>query len=183
MEKIMWLVLGGAAFVAALQAGHSRRARYVGRWALGVLFVVFGAAVNAIYLVARPGYYEDFAKSSPFAFVRDTWESLVLPHQDFFISLLIIAEAIAGVLVLIGGPWTRAGLIALIGFHVGQLAFGGVMWIWAPLMLVTLVLLLRAERQAGPDGAARHSAPRARLGSAIPVGQAGATGHHRHGRL
>lgn len=31
MERIMWLALGGVAFVAALQAGHSSRARYVGR--------------------------------------------------------------------------------------------------------------------------------------------------------
>jgi hypothetical protein len=149
MEKIMWLVLGGTAFVAALRAGHSRRAMYVGRWALGILFIVFGAGVNAIYLAAGTEYYEDFASPSPFAFVRDTWESLVLPHLGFFISLLIIAEATAGVLVLCGGRWTQAGLLALIGFHVGQLAFGGVLWTWAPLMLVTLLLLLRAERQAG----------------------------------
>lgn len=147
----MWLVLGGVAFVAALRAGHSRRARYVGRWALGVLFIVFGAAVNAIYLAAEVGYYEDFANTSPFPFVRDTWESLVLPNQGLFISVLIIAEATAGVLVLMGGPWTQAGLIALIGFHVGQLAFGGVLWVWAPLMLVALFLLLRAERQAALD--------------------------------
>jgi hypothetical protein len=52
MEKIMWLVLGAIAFVAALQAGHSRRALYVGRWALGLLFIAFWAAVNAIYLAA-----------------------------------------------------------------------------------------------------------------------------------
>lgn len=158
MEKIMWLVLGGTAFIAALRAGHSRRARYIGRWALGVLFVVFGAAVNAVYLAAGAGYYEDFAKPSPFAFVRDTWDSLVLPNQGFFIGLLITAEAIAGVLILMGGPWTQAGLIALIGFHVGQLFFGGVLWVWAPLMLVTLVLLLRAERQASADDGRHHSA-------------------------
>ncbi len=114
--------------------------------------IAFGAAVNAIYLVTSAGYYDDFAESSPFAFVRDTWESLVLPHTGFFISLLIVAELAAGVLVLMGGRWTQAGLIALIGFHVGQLAFGGVMWVWAPLMLVTLGLLLHAERQATPDG-------------------------------
>lgn len=147
----MWLVLGGVTFVAALLAGHSRRAMYVGRWAVGVLFIAFGAAVNAIYLLADAGYYRDFAKSSPFPFVRDTWESLVLPNQGLFISLLIIAEATAGVLVLMGGSWTQAGLIALIGFHLGQLAFGGVLWVWAPLMSVALVLLLRAERQAAAE--------------------------------
>jgi uncharacterized membrane protein len=154
MERIMWLVLGGVAFVAALRAGHSRRARYVGRWAVGVLFVVFGAVVNAIYLAADDGYYDDFASPSPFSFVRETWESLVVPHEALFIGLLILAEATAGVLVVCGGRWTQAGYVALIGFHLGQLAFGGVLWVWAPLMLVTLVLLLRAERR----DAARHPA-------------------------
>lgn len=149
MEKIMWLVLGGVAFVAALRAGQSRRAMYVGRWALGVLFILFGAVVNAIYLAAGTDYYEAFADPSPFPFVRNTWESLVLPNQGLFIGLLIVAEATAGVLILCGGRWTQAGLMALIGFHVGQLAFGGVLWIWGPVMLVTLVLLLRAERRAG----------------------------------
>jgi uncharacterized membrane protein len=158
MEKIMWLVLGGVAFVAALRAGHSRRALYVGRWALGALFILFGAGVNAVYLAAGTDYYEAFADPSPFPFVRDTWESLVLPDQWLFISLLIIAEAAAGVLVLCGGRWTQGGLMALIGFHVGQLAFGGVLWIWAPLMLVTLVLLLRAERQTG-RGDGPHPSP------------------------
>ena len=50
MEKIAWLVLGGVTFVAALRAGSSLCAMYVGRAALGVLFIVFGALVNAIYL-------------------------------------------------------------------------------------------------------------------------------------
>ena len=151
MEKIMWLVLGGVAFVAALRAGHSVRAMYVGRCALAVLFTGFGAAVNAIYLVLGTDYYADFADASPFAFVRHSWQSLVLPNEAFFISLLIIAEATAGVLILSGGRWTQLGLLALIGFHLGQLAFGGLLWIWAPLMLVTLTLLLRAERHAGPQ--------------------------------
>jgi len=37
MEKIIWLVLGVATFVAALRPGKSRRAMYMGRAALGVL--------------------------------------------------------------------------------------------------------------------------------------------------
>jgi hypothetical protein len=147
MEKIMWLVLGAVAFVAALQAGGSRRAMYIGRGAIGVIFIVFGAAVNTIYLWVGNGYYDEFATPSPFSFVTDTWESLVVPNQGFFIALLILFEATAGVLVLCGGRWTQAGLIGLLGFHVGQLTFGGVLWIWAPLMLVTLALLLKAERQ------------------------------------
>jgi hypothetical protein len=155
MERIMWLVLGGTALVAALRAGQSPRALRVGRWALGILFVVFGAGVNAAYLIADNGYYDEFAEPSPFAFVRDTWEWLVLPHQWFFIGLLILGEAVAGTLVLIGGRQTRVGLIALIAFHVGQLAFGGVLWVWAPLMLVTLSLMLRAERSSANEPSPR----------------------------
>ena len=148
MEKIMWLVLGGVAFVAALRATSSARARHVGRWAVGVLFIVFGATVNAIYLTVGTDAYARFADASPFAFVRDTWASLVVPHQGVFIPLLILAEATAGALVLAGGRMTQVGLVSLMAFHVGQLAFGGVLWVWAPLMLLTLGLLLRAERRA-----------------------------------
>lgn len=121
---------------------------YVGRAAVGLLFIAFGAIVNAIYLAMDNGYYDDFANASPFAFVRDTWHSLVLPHQGLFIGLLIVFEGVAGCLVLLGGHWTQAGLAVLIGFHIGQLAFGGVLWPWAVMMLVALSLLLRAERRS-----------------------------------
>ena len=119
---------------------------YRARAALSVLFIAFGAVVNAIYLAIGNDYYADFADASPFPFVRDTWHSLVLPNQGFFIGLLIVFEATVGVLVLGGGRWTQVGLLGLIGFHIGQLTFGGVLWPWATVMLVALVLLLRAER-------------------------------------
>nr|WP_300052565.1 hypothetical protein [uncultured Nocardioides sp.] len=174
MEKIVWLVLGGVAFVAALRADSSPRARKVGRWAVGVLMIVFGATVNAIYLTVGTNAYAEFADASPFAFVRDTWESVVVPNQEFFIAVLIVAEATAGVLVLAGGRMTQLGLASLMAFHVGQLAFGGVMWVWAPFMLLTLGLLLRAERRAHEPARApspgleaaglAQAAPRADLG-------------------
>ena len=157
LEKVMWLVLGGVAFVAALKARDSARALHVGRWALAVLMIAFGAAVNTAYLVLSPDYYASFADAS-FEFVRSTGASLVLPNQVFFIGLLIIAEGTAGVLLLRAGRSTQIALVALIGFHIGQLAFGGVMWVWAPLMLVTLILLLQAERHAD-DARQPHTTP------------------------
>ena len=143
----MWLVLGGTAFLASLRATQSRRALLVGRWSVGILFIVFGALTNAVYLVFTPEYYEPFATQSPFTFVEDTWASLVVPHLGLFITALVVAELVTGVLVLYGDRATRLGLALLIGFHVGQLAFGGVLWVWAPLMILTLSLLLRAERR------------------------------------
>jgi len=158
----------------------------VGRWAVGVLFIVFGAAVNAIYLAMGTDAYAEFADASPFAFVRDTWASVVVPNETFFITVLIVAEATAGALVLAGGRLTQLGLAALMAFHVGQLAFGGVLWVWAPLMLLTLGLLLRAELRAdttsrrpaqGPE-TTRATAPAAR---SVGLPPSEGTGHvHRH---
>ncbi|TRW46229.1 hypothetical protein [Georgenia yuyongxinii] len=160
MEKIMWLVLGGVALVAALRAGTSPRAMHVARAALATLFIVFGAAVNALYLAAGTGGYDTFADGSPIAFVRDTWQSVVVPNQGLYIGLLIAAEAAAGVLIALGGRWMQAGLVALIGFHLGMLTISWFLWLWALPMLLTFALLLRAERQSRTGRLTLHLPPR-----------------------
>ena len=147
----MWLVLGATVIVASLFAGRSDRARLVARVALGVLFLVFGAMVNVIYLVTDWNSFAEFGAMSQFAFVRDTWASLVAPNTGVFIGLLIAGEATAGILVLCGGRWMRAGLVLLLAFHVGLLFFGWWLWLYAVPMLGALTLLLRAERQHQHD--------------------------------
>jgi hypothetical protein len=151
----MWLILGVVVIVAALRAGHSTRARYVARGALGVLFVAFGAVVNVLYLLTDLGSFNGFADAAQLDFVRDTWRSLVVPNLEVFIGLLVAFEAVAGLLVVSGGRRTQAGLVALIGFHVGLLTFGWALWAWAVPMIVALSLLLRAERR----GVAEAGAP------------------------
>jgi hypothetical protein len=147
VEKIAWLVLGIVTFVAAVRAGRSRPALYVGRAALGVLYVGAGALVNAVYLATGTDY-ATFADAAHVAFVRNTWHSVVAPHQGIFITLLVIFEAAVGVLILSGGRrTTQVGLVGAIGMHVGLLAFGWTMSLWSLLMLVALGLLLRAERR------------------------------------
>jgi len=147
MEKIMWLVLGGTVIIASLFADRSGRARLVARVALGVLFLVFGALVNLVYLVTDWASFAEFGEMSQFAFVRDTWASLVVPNTGFFIGLLILGEATAGILVLFGGRRLEAGLMLLLGFHVGLLCFGWWLWLYVLPMLGALILLLRAERR------------------------------------
>jgi hypothetical protein len=146
MEKIMWLVLGATVLVASLRARRSTRARFVARIALGTLFLVFGAVVNAVYLVIDRDSFAAFGEMSQFHFVRDTWASLVVPDLGLFIGLLIAGEAVMGVLVLSGGRWLRAGLVMLMAFHLGLLFFGWWLWLYAVPMLGALTLLLRAER-------------------------------------
>ena len=143
----MWLVLGATVIVASMFAGRSDRARLVARVALGVLFLVFGALVNVIYLVTDWDSFADFGEMSQLPFVRDTWGSLVAPNTGVFIGLLIAGEATAGILVLCGGRWTQAGLVLLLAFHVGLLFFGWWLWLYAVPMLGALALLLRAERR------------------------------------
>jgi hypothetical protein len=154
MEKIMWLVLGVVIATCAVRAHRSARARAAARLAIGVLFVGFGAVVNLVYLLGDSEQFATFGDISPIPFVRDTWASLVAPNLWFWISLLIAFEAIAGILVLSGGRRARIGLVALIGFHIGLLAFGW-MAAWAVPMILALGLLLHAENQPAPE----HVAP------------------------
>jgi uncharacterized membrane protein len=145
MEKILWLILGAVALVAALQAATSRRALRVGRIAVGTLMIGAGALVNAMYL-ATGADWSTFADAAHFDFVRDTWRSLVAPNDLLFISLLIVFEVTAGVLVLSGGRKAQLGYLALIGMHIGLLPFGWVPYtFWAVPMLVAFALLFRAE--------------------------------------
>ena len=147
----MWLVLGATVMVASLRANQSERARLVARGALGVLFLVFGAMVNLIYLVTDRDSFAAFGDMSQFAFVRETWASLVVPNTGFFIGLLILGEATAGILVLSGGRRLEIGLILLLAFHVGLLFFGWWLWLYAVPMFGALALLLRAQRRQRQD--------------------------------
>lgn len=143
---VIWVLLTVVIFVSAVLAGRSRRAMYVGRIAVGTLFIAAGALFNALNLTTG-GDYKDFADSSYIPFVKHTWRSLVAPHQDFFIPLLIVFEATVGMLILSGGRRTQLGLVAAIGFEVGLLFFGWAFAAWSIPTIVAFVLLLRAERK------------------------------------
>jgi hypothetical protein len=146
MERIVWLVLGGTTFAAALYAAKSMRALRIGRWALGLLMIGGGALVNAVYLATGKDF-GGFADAAHVAFIRDTWHAVVAPRQALFIMLLIVFEAAAGALVLSGGTRAQVGLLSLIGMHIGLLGFGWVSTIWAAFMIPAFMMLLRAERR------------------------------------
>ncbi len=158
MVQIAWLTLGIVTFAAALRAGHSLRALRVGRVSTGVLYTGAGALANAVFLATGEDY-ADFAKGSYIPFVRDTWQSLVVPHHHLFIWMLIVYELVVGALVLSGGRRTEYGLVGAIGFHVALLSFGWGFYLWSVPMLVAFVLLLRAQRRASPASDARAERP------------------------
>lgn len=156
---VVWSVLGLVIFVAAIRAARSPQALRVGRWAVGALYIGAGAGVNAWYL-ARGDDYGGFADGSQFAFVRETWQSVVAPEQAFFISLLIAFELAVGALVLSGDRRAELGLVAAIGFHVALLSFGWAFALWSVPMLFAFALLLRAQRMEDPHPRVHRMRPR-----------------------
>ena len=144
---VVWSSLGLVVLVSSLLAARHRAALRVGLLAVAVLFLAAGALVNLVMLLWGETYV-DFAEKSYLPFVRDTWASLVVPNRWVFIPLLVVFEAAVGVLVMLGGRWTRLGLLAAVAFHVALLSFGWGFWLWSVPMVVALLLLLRAHRHA-----------------------------------
>ena len=160
MLQVGWLLLGTLTLVGALGAHRSRGLHQLGLAALAALYLAAGAVVNAVYLMAGRSY-EQFADASPFAFVRDTWASLVVPHQTFFIGLLVLFEAAVGVMLVVGGRSRRVALVLVAAFHVALLAFSWWYALWSVPMVVAVVLLLRAERtgaEVSPEPSSSRSA-------------------------
>lgn len=160
MLQVGWLLLATLTLVGAVGARRSKKLHQLALAALAALYLAAGAVVNAVYLVTGSSY-EHFADASPFAFVRDTWASLVVPHQTFFIGLLVVFEAAVGVMVVVGGRGRRVALVLIAAFHVALLAFSWWFAVWSLPMLVAVVLLLRAERpevEVSPEPSSSRSA-------------------------
>jgi len=153
----LWLVCGAATIIAAVLAGRSRRARYLGRAAVGVLFIAGGALLHFINL-ATGSDYASFADPAHFAWVTHAWNVVVVPNHILLIGLLALFEATAGVLVLSGGRRTELGYLAVIAFYLALWPFGWIETVWVLIMLPAMLLLLRAERRAAPASQGAASA-------------------------
>jgi hypothetical protein len=156
---IFWSLCAGVAVVSAGLSIRSRRATLVGRFAVGLLMLVGGAAFNAVQL-ATGNDYSGFADPAHFRWVTDAWEAVVPPNYALLIGLLVLFEATVGILVLSGGRWTRLGYLAAIAFHAALWLFGWIETVYVLVMLPALVLLLLAERR--PEPAVRPGAPERR---------------------
>jgi hypothetical protein len=168
---VIWVALGLTVVVCGVLARRRARALTVGIGAVSVLWLVGGAAVNVAMLLDGVTY-TDFASGSPIPFVRDTWESLVVPHHHLFIGLLIAGEALAGLLVLVPGTVREGVLVALAVFNTTLIVFAWAFAVWAVPLVVGLVLLRRVERlrnrprrPSGDASSDRHRSPRSRVPS------------------
>jgi len=142
---VVWFGLGAVIVGCSWRATRSKRVYTTGVVAVSALWVLAGAAVNA-YFLARGDDYHGFAHGASTAFVRDTWESVVVPHHGWFIGMLIAFEAVAGVLVLVEGRVRQTALLSLVAFNVALVAFGWGFLVWSVPLVVALTLLWRADR-------------------------------------
>jgi hypothetical protein len=154
--EVFWAIIEAVIFVAALWAWSSPRALRVGLIAVAALFLAGGALFNTLTLLT--GDYSSFADESYLPFVKNTWRSVVAPHQYVFIPLLIAFEAAVGVLVLTGPRRAQLGLALAIAFHVGLMFFGWVFWPFAIAMILAFALLIRAQRKYPAVAATTQSA-------------------------
>ena len=144
--QILWLACGVTTIIAAVLASRSRSARYLGRVAVGVLFIIGGALLHVINL-ATGADYAGFADPAHFAWVTHAWRGVVAPNQVLFIGLLVVFEASIGVLIVSGARRTQLGYLGVIGFYLALCLFGWIETVWCVIMLAPMVLLLRAERR------------------------------------
>lgn len=161
----IWLVCGATTVVAAALAHRTPAALVVGRWAVGVLFVVGGALLHVINL-ASGATYSGFADPAFFPGVTTAWQALVVPHVVVLIGLLALFEAVVGVLAVSGGRATQLGYVGVIAFYALLWVFGWMELVWVLVMIVPMVVLLRAERRAAAVGST----------VAPPAGQSGRRG-------
>ncbi|WP_211357389.1 hypothetical protein [Nocardioides rubriscoriae] len=130
--------------LGALAHPHRRRAA---RTAVGGFFLAM-AGVHLGLVAADPQVYATFADRSEVAFVRDSWRDVVMAAPVWWISLLLVGEALVGVLLLVGGRAARVGWAAAIAFHLLLLPFGWWAWVWAVPALGWLVLIAALELRA-----------------------------------
>jgi hypothetical protein len=154
----VWVGLGIVVVACGVRADRSRRAYRLGIAAVSTLWVVAGAGVNVFFLL-RGDDYSGFADGASTSFVRDTWESVVVPNHGLFIGLLAAYEAVAGALVLIEGRVRQTALLSLIAFNVALLSFGWGYLPWSIALTVALVLLVRADTIWRPAGRPAEALP------------------------
>lgn len=147
--EILWTLCGIVTLIAAVLASRSKRWRYVGRLAIGVLFIIGGALAHVVNLAGHANY-ASFADPALFAWVTHAWRTVVPPNHVVLIGLLAVFEATAGALIISGGRRTQFGYAAVIAFYLALWLFGWIEAVWCIIMLPAMALLLLAERRAAP---------------------------------
>jgi hypothetical protein len=128
----------------ASPAGTTPRHRGLARSLVGGFYLVM-AGVHLGIVAVDPQTYDGFADHALVGFVRDGWQTIVMPHPSLWGLLLMAGEITLGTLLLVGGRAARWGWAGVIGFHLLLMLFGFWAWLWCVPALVLLVYLARRD--------------------------------------
>ena len=145
--SILWTFCGIVTLIAAVLASRSKRWRYAGRAAVGVLFIIGGALAHVVNLATHANY-ASFADPALFGWVTHAWRTVVPPNHVVLIGLLAVFEAAVGALIISGRRRTQFGYAAVIAFYLALWLFGWIETVWCIVMIPAMMLLLLAERHA-----------------------------------
>ena len=114
-------------------------------------FYLTMAGINIGLVTAAPDLYGAFGRGSPFAFVRDGWQGIVMGLPAFWIGLLAVAEILVGVLLLGADRSAPTGWVLVVAFHLLLCLFGLMTLVWVvPFLALVTPFALRDSRRGAP---------------------------------
>jgi hypothetical protein len=137
------------------------RHRDPGRWwarAFGGMFLG-GAATHIILVTASPGSYASFADGSWWPFIAHAWRSVLVPGVYYLIPLLVVFEAVVGLLIL-SRAYRRIGIGAAIAFNAALILFGWGFCLWSVPVIALLLCFWHLEStpsRRADEKPARHA--------------------------
>ena len=108
---------------------------------IGDMFLVT-AGIHIGIVAANAQQYRHFADGA-LPWVHTAWREVFMANPSVWGLAVAAGELAIGSAILIGGRWTRLGLIGAIGFHGALMLFGFGFWAWSLPMLALLGALAR----------------------------------------
>ena len=105
---------------------------------VGSFYLSMGG-VHLGIVAADPTLYRHFADGALFPIVRVGWSGIFMAEPATSGLVMAAGETALGVMLLVGGRWTKVGWVGVIGFHVALMLFGWAYWLWSVPALSYLV--------------------------------------------
>lgn len=134
---------------AAPDTARPRRRPDLGRKIVGGFYLTMGG-VHLGIAAADPQTYGPFADGALLPFIRTAWAEIFMATPALWGMALCLGEVVIGVMLQVGGRWTKPGWALVVAFHLGLLLVAGwgiLLWV-VPAMAVVVPLALRDWRRA-----------------------------------
>ncbi len=108
----------------------------IGRGVFAVIFFL-GANVNIVILFRNPEIFSGFADLSILPVYHSLWASIVMPHLQLFIVLIILFELSISIMLIARAPYVTIGLYLGAAFMLFLFPF----W-WSGAAIINLIFMI-----------------------------------------